>query len=120
MALVLRTNWCTAICIACPILRKIECNKFVCNEFVLVLVQIDLMQFEFSNCIRSICTKFDTNLLHTNSTHSISRKNQMILLKIVHVIQIVVHQDVRNTSAEKILTSEKKIGPLYPQVRGNM
>jgi hypothetical protein len=46
--LVLRTNWCTTICITCPILRKIvrflrkiECIKFVCNKFVLVLVQID-------------------------------------------------------------------------------
>ncbi len=45
-ALVLCTNWCTTICITCPILRKTECIKFVCNEFVLVLVQIDLIQFE--------------------------------------------------------------------------
>ena len=52
-ALVLRTNWCTTMCITCPILCKIvqllckiECNKFVCNEFVLVLVQIDLIQFK--------------------------------------------------------------------------
>ncbi len=45
-ALVFFTNWCTTICITCPILRKIECNKFICNEFVLVLVQIDLIQFE--------------------------------------------------------------------------
>jgi hypothetical protein len=43
LALVLRTNWCTTICITCPILRKIECNKFVCTKFVLVLVQIDLI-----------------------------------------------------------------------------
>ncbi len=43
------------------ILREIECNKFVCNKFVLVLVQIDLIQFENSNCIRSICTKTNTN-----------------------------------------------------------
>ncbi len=57
LALVLRTNWCTTICITCPILRKIECIEFVCNEFVLVLVQIDLIQFENSNCIRSIWTK---------------------------------------------------------------
>ncbi len=35
-ALVLRTNWCTTMCITCPILREIECNKFVCKEFVLV------------------------------------------------------------------------------------
>ncbi len=52
------TNWCTTICIMCPILRKIECNEFVCNKFVLVLVQIDLIQFEFSNWITSIFTKF--------------------------------------------------------------
>ena len=45
-ALVLCTNWCTTICITCPILRKIECIKLECNEFVLVLVQIDLIQFE--------------------------------------------------------------------------
>ncbi len=49
-ALVLQTNWCTTICITCPILheivqflRKIECIKFVCNKFVLVFVQIDLI-----------------------------------------------------------------------------
>ena len=53
-ALVLRTNWCTTICITCPILREIECIQFVCNKFVLVLVQIDLIQFENSNYIRSI------------------------------------------------------------------
>ncbi len=100
-ALVLRTNWCTKICITCPILRKIvqflrkiECIEFVCNKFVLVLVQIDLIQFEFSNCIRSICTKTNTNLLRANSLHS-------ILHKIGHVIQIVVHQFVHKMSAEK-------------------
>jgi hypothetical protein len=61
LALVLHTNWCTTICITCPILREIvqflheiECIDFVYNKFVLVLVQIDLIQFEFSNCIRSI------------------------------------------------------------------
>ncbi len=58
LALHKRTNWCTTICITCPILREIECDEFVCNEFVLVLVQIDLIQFENSNCIRSICNKF--------------------------------------------------------------
>ena len=68
----------------CPILREIECIEFVCNQFVLVLVQIDLIQFENSNCIRSIRTKTNTNSLHTNWIHSISRK-------IGHVIQIVVH-----------------------------
>jgi hypothetical protein len=99
--LVLRTNWCTTICIACQILceiarfvREIECNKFACNEFVSSLVRIDLIQFEFLNCIRSICTKTNTNLLHTNLLHSVLRK-------IGHVIQIVVHQFVHKTSAEK-------------------
>jgi hypothetical protein len=86
----------------CPILRKIEeCNKFVCNGFVLVLVQIDLIQFVNSNCIRSICTKFDTNLLHTNSLHSILRKNWIISHKIGHMIQILVHQFVCKTTAKK-------------------
>ncbi len=101
LVLVLHTNWCTTICITCPILRetdqflrKIECIEFVCNIFVLVLVQIDLIQFEFSNCIRSICTKTNKNLLCTNSIHS-------ILHKIGHVIQILVHQFVRKTSAKK-------------------
>ncbi len=96
-------------------LRKIECIKFVCNKFVLVLVQIDLIQFEIisfstnwfntiwinSNCIKSICTKTNTNLLDTNSIHSIWHKNRTISQKIEHVIQIVVHQFVHKTSAEK-------------------
>jgi hypothetical protein len=101
LALVLHTNWCTTICITCPILRKIECIEFVCNEFVLVLVQIDQIQFEFSNSTRSICTKTNTNLLHTKSIHSIPRKNWTISRKIGQVIQIVVHQFVRKTSPEK-------------------
>jgi hypothetical protein len=67
--------------------------QFFSNQFVLVLVQIDLIQFEFSNCIRSMCTKTNTNLLHTNSLHSISRK-------IRHVVQIVVHQFVHKMSAK--------------------
>ncbi len=103
LALVLRTNWFTRICIKFPILHeivrflsKIECFEFVCNKFVLVLVQIDLIRFEFSNCIRSIYTKTNTNLLHRNSLHSILRK-------IGHVIHIVVHQFVHKTSAEKNL-----------------
>ncbi len=110
-ALVLCTNWCTTICITCPISRgivrflcKIECIQYVCYKFVLVLVQIDLIQFEFSNCVRSICTKTNTNLLHTNLLHS-------ILHKIEHVIQIVVHQFVHKTSAKKN-HSLMKIGPL--------
>jgi hypothetical protein len=101
LALVLCTNWCTTICIMCPILCKIECNEFVCNKFVLVLVQIDLIQFENSNGIRSICTKFDTNLLHSNLLHSILRKNWTISHNIGHVIQIVVHQFLCKMSAKK-------------------
>ncbi len=118
LVLVLRTNWCTTICITCPILckiiwflRKIECIQFVCNEFVLVLAQIDLIQFENSNCIRSIWTKINTNSLHTNSIHSISHK-------IRQVIQIVVHQFVRKTSAEKILMSVKNWTPFIPRYAG--
>jgi hypothetical protein len=38
LPLVLRTNWCTTICIIRPILCKIECNEFVCKKFLLVLV----------------------------------------------------------------------------------
>ncbi len=53
-----------------------------------------LVQFKFLNCIRSICIKTNTNLLYTNSIHS-------ILHKIGHVIQIVVHQFLQKTSAEK-------------------
>jgi hypothetical protein len=67
------------------------------------LVQIDLIQFELSNCIRSICTKFDTNLVHSDLLHSISRKNWMILHKVGHVIQIVVHQFLHKMRAEKNL-----------------
>jgi hypothetical protein len=94
-------------------LCKIKCIEFLCNKFVLVLVQIDLLQFEFSNCIRSICTKTNTHSLHTNLLHSISRKNG-------HVIQIVVHQFVCKTSAKKKSDVCKKLVPLYPQVCGNM
>ena len=88
-------------------LREIECIEFVCNEFVLVLVQIDLIQFEYSNCIRSIWTKTNTNLLHTNLIHSILRK-------IGQVIQIVVHQFVCKTSTKKNPKSEKINPSLSP------
>ncbi len=118
MALVLRKNWCTTICITCSILHEFECIKFVCNKFVLVLVQIDLIQFEFSNSIRSICTKTNTNLLHTNSIHSILRKNRTNLRKIGHVIHIVVHQFVHKMSAEKNLKSEKNWSPFIPRYAG--
>ncbi len=114
-ALVLHTNWHTTICITCPILckmvqflHKIECMECVCNKFVLVLVQIDLIQFENSNCIRSIWTKTNTNLLHTNLIHSILRK-------IGHLIQIVVHQFVCKTSTKKNLKSEKHWSPFIPR-----
>ncbi len=105
-------------CSPCPILREIECIEFVCHEFVLVLVQINLIQFEFSNCIRSICTKTNTISLHTNSIHSILHKNRTISRKIRQVIQIVVHQFEHKTSTKKNLVCKKSI-PLYPQVRGN-
>jgi hypothetical protein len=74
--------------------------------------------FENSNCIRSICTKTNTNSSHTNWIHSILRKNQMILRKIGHVIQLVVHQFVCKTSAKKILTSEKNWSPNIPRYTG--
>ena len=63
LALILCTNWCTTICITCLILRKIVwfLHEIECNEFVSNIVQIDLIHFEFSNCIRSICTK--TNII---------------------------------------------------------
>jgi hypothetical protein len=131
-ALVLRTNWCTTICITCPILREIECSKFVWNEFVIVLVEINLMQFEHSNRIRSICTKFDTNSLHTNLLHSILPKNRTILRKIGHVIKNgstpICTQNERQKNfrlkknqfsftpryagIHRISTKEKKIDPL--------
>ncbi len=88
------------------------------NKFVLVLVQTDPIQFKFLNFIRSICTKINTNLLHTNSIHSILRKNWTILRKIGHVKQIVVHQFVHKMSAKKKIPSLKKIGPpLSPGTR---
>ncbi len=109
MALVLHANWCTTICITCPILRKIiqflrkiECIEFVCNKFVLILVQIDLIQIDNSNCIRSIWTKTNANLFHTNLIHSMSHK-------IGHVIQIVVHKFVHKQAPTKI---PKNIDPL--------
>ncbi len=68
-------------CITCPILCKIECIDLECNKFVLVLVQVELIQFECSICIRSIWAKTNTNLLHSNSIHSISRKNWTISRK---------------------------------------
>jgi hypothetical protein len=49
-------------------------------------------------------------MLHTNLKHSILHKNQTILCKIGHVVQIVVHQFVRKTSAEKN-PRLRKIGP---------
>jgi hypothetical protein len=95
----------TTICITCSIFSEIECNKFVCNEFVLVIVRIDLIQFVYSNCIISICIKFDTNLLHTNLLLSILRKNQS-----------------RNTNCStpaKKNSCLKKMVTIDPQVHGN-
>ncbi len=60
-----------------------------------------------------IWTKTNTNSLHTNSIHSILRK-------IRHVIQIVVHQFVHKTSAEKNPKSKKNWSlfiPRYAQIR---
>ncbi len=85
--------------------------EFECNKFVLVLVQIELTQIENSNCLTSIWTKTNTNLIHSNSIHSILRE-------IRHVIQIKVHQFVHFTSAEKNPKSEKNQSPL-PQLRIN-
>jgi hypothetical protein len=51
----------------------------ITNKFVSNLVQIDLIQFEFSNCIRSICTKTNTNLVCTNLLHSILRKIRRVI-----------------------------------------
>jgi hypothetical protein len=117
LALLLHTNWCTTICITCLILhkniqflREIEFIEFVCNKFILALVQIDLIQFEYSNCIRLIRTKTNTNLLHTNLIH-------LILRKFGHVIQIVVHQFVCKTSAKKFLSLKKINPPLSPGTR---
>ncbi len=64
---------------------------------------------------RSICTKTNTNSLHTNSIHSILHKNRTILHKTGHVIQIVVHQFVHKWVPKKILTSENNWSPLIPR-----
>ena len=84
--------------------------QIVLDQFVLKLIN--------SNCIRSICTKTNTNSLHTNLIHSISRKNWTISRKIGQVIQIVVHQFVRKTSTEKNLKSEKTQSPFIPRYAG--
>jgi hypothetical protein len=56
-------------------------------------------------------------LLHKNLIQSIPRKNWMILHKIGHVIQIVVHQFERKTSAKRFL-SEKNWSPFIPRYAG--
>ncbi len=94
-----------------PIFMQNWMHQICMNKFVLVLVQIDLIKFENSNCIRSIWTKTNTNLLHTNLIHSMSRK-------IVHVVQIVVHQFVCNTSADKNVKSVKNWSPFIPRYAG--
>jgi hypothetical protein len=53
-------------------------------------------------------------LLHTNSTHSILRKNRMILRKIGQVIRIVVHQFVCKQAPKKFLSLKKIDPPLSP------
>jgi hypothetical protein len=65
-----------------------------------------------TNFITSICTKTNTNLLHTNLLHS-------ILHKIGHVIQIVVHSEkkrppliTRYAGIRRISTKEEKNDPL--------
>ena len=50
-------------------------------------------------------------MLHTNSLHSNSRK-------IGHMIQIVLHQFVRKTSAEKITKSVKNWSPFILRYAG--
>jgi hypothetical protein len=57
---VLCTNWCATICITCPILRKIECIKFVYYEFLLVLLQIDNIQF----VLQIVSYQFVIKLIH--------------------------------------------------------
>jgi hypothetical protein len=64
-----------------------------------------------TNCIISISHKTNTNLLHTNSFHSISHK-------IGHRIQIGVHQFVHKTTAKKFLESEINWSPLIPKYTG--
>ena len=83
---------------------KLNVSNLYVTKFVLVLVQTDLIQFENSNHIRSICTKTNTNSLHTNLMHSILRN-------IGHVIQIVVHQFVCKTSTHKIEKTHKMWSP---------
>ncbi len=65
----------------CPILHKIVCIEIKCNGFVLVLNEVDLIHFVCSKCIRSIWTKTNTKVLHSNLIHSILHKNLMILPK---------------------------------------
>ncbi len=56
-------------------------------------------------------------MLHTNSIHSITRKNWTILRKIGQVIQILEHQFVCKTSTKKNPKSEKINPPLSPGMR---
>jgi hypothetical protein len=62
------------------------------KSFVLYLLQISHLQWIIQ--IMSMCNKTNTNLLDTNSLHSILRK-------IGHVIKNVVHQFVRKTTSGK-------------------
>ena len=56
-------------------------------------------------------------MLHTNSIHSITRKNWTILRKIGQVIQILEHQFVCKTSTKKNPKSEKIDPPLPSGMR---
>ena len=51
-------------------------------------------------------------------TFNFAKKNQTISRKIGRVLQIVVHQFVRKTSAEKNLKSEKNWFPFIPRYAG--
>ncbi len=81
-------------------------EKMRMHDMTAKMEKMDVLNTQ--NCIRSIWTKTNTNSLHTNSIHSILRK-------IGHVIQIVVHQFVHKTSAEKNPKSEKNWSPFIPR-----
>jgi hypothetical protein len=65
------------------------CTIQLCSCVIFFVVARKLILYEIVR-ISSTWTKTNTNLLHSRSIHSISRK-------IGHVIQIVVHQYVRKT-----------------------
>jgi hypothetical protein len=72
------------------------------------------------NKYNTICSKINTNLLHTNSLHTILHKFGHIKIRIciqdTHcTIPICVHKK----TAEKIYLSLKKLVPIDPQVCRN-